>query len=110
MANQGKRIAVLEAGHPQADSLASMFLLLGYGGLVISSVLHRKGYEVKYFPMFTSTRLDEEFIYSSDYLLISTMVHTAKLGYAIVGMVPDANGLGKPDIMMAKSVARGDAD
>ncbi len=25
-----------------------------------------------------------------------------KLGYAIVGMIPDANGFGKPDIIMAK--------
>jgi len=29
-----------------------------------------------------------------------------KLGYVIVGVIPDANGLGKPDILMAKSVAR----
>jgi len=29
-----------------------------------------------------------------------------KLGYAIVGALPDANGLGKPDIFLAKSVAR----
>ncbi len=29
-----------------------------------------------------------------------------KLGYAIVGVMPDANGPGKPDILMAKSVAR----
>jgi aminoglycoside 6'-N-acetyltransferase I len=28
-----------------------------------------------------------------------------KLGYAIVGIIPDANGLGKPDIIMAKRVA-----
>lgn len=27
-----------------------------------------------------------------------------KLGYSIVGVVPDANGLGKPDILMAKRV------
>lgn len=27
-----------------------------------------------------------------------------KLGYTIVGVIPDANGEGKPDIMMAKSV------
>ena len=27
-----------------------------------------------------------------------------KLGYVIVGVIPDANGLGKPDIMMAKRV------
>jgi len=29
-----------------------------------------------------------------------------KPGYAIVGVMPDANGLGKPDILMAKSVVR----
>jgi aminoglycoside 6'-N-acetyltransferase I len=29
-----------------------------------------------------------------------------KLGYVIVGVVPDANGLGKPDIIMAKSMVR----
>ncbi|HSN74548.1 MAG TPA: GNAT family N-acetyltransferase [Anaerolineae bacterium] len=28
-----------------------------------------------------------------------------KLGYAIVGVIPDANGLGKPDIIMAKRIA-----
>lgn len=27
-----------------------------------------------------------------------------KLGYAIVGVIPDANGIGKPDIIMAKRV------
>ena len=32
-------------------------LLLGYGGLSISSYLHHHGYEVKYFPMFASTML-----------------------------------------------------
>lgn len=29
-----------------------------------------------------------------------------KLGYVIVGVMPDANGLGKPDILMAKSIVR----
>jgi len=29
-----------------------------------------------------------------------------KLDYVIVGVIPDANGLGKPDILMAKSIAR----
>lgn len=29
-----------------------------------------------------------------------------RLGYVITGVVPDANGLGKPDILMAKSLAR----
>jgi aminoglycoside 6'-N-acetyltransferase I len=29
-----------------------------------------------------------------------------KLGYVIVGVIPDANGPGKPDILMAKSVVR----
>lgn len=28
-----------------------------------------------------------------------------KLGYVIVGVVPDANGIGKPDILMAKRVS-----
>lgn len=27
-----------------------------------------------------------------------------KLGYVIVGVIPDANGVGKPDIMMAKRI------
>ncbi|MDZ4764203.1 MAG: GNAT family N-acetyltransferase [Chloroflexota bacterium] len=27
-----------------------------------------------------------------------------KLGYAIIGVVPDANGIGKPDILMAKRI------
>lgn len=30
-----------------------------------------------------------------------------KLGYAIVGVMPDANGVGKPDIIMAKRVGKG---
>ncbi len=29
-----------------------------------------------------------------------------KMGYALVGVVPDANGFGKPDIMLAKRVGR----
>jgi aminoglycoside 6'-N-acetyltransferase I len=29
-----------------------------------------------------------------------------KLGYVVVGVIPDANGLGKPDILMAKSLIR----
>src|SRR2546421_3258492 len=29
-----------------------------------------------------------------------------KQGYVIIGVMPDANGLGKPDILMAKSVVR----
>ncbi len=28
-----------------------------------------------------------------------------KVGYKIVGVVPDANGIGKPDILMAKTIA-----
>jgi aminoglycoside 6'-N-acetyltransferase I len=31
-----------------------------------------------------------------------------KLGFVIVGVLPDANGRGKPDIYMAKSVAKSD--
>jgi aminoglycoside 6'-N-acetyltransferase I len=30
-----------------------------------------------------------------------------KLGFVIVGVIPDANGFGKPDIFMAKRVGRG---
>jgi aminoglycoside 6'-N-acetyltransferase I len=30
-----------------------------------------------------------------------------KVGYVIVGVIPDANGIGKPDILMAKRVAGG---
>jgi aminoglycoside 6'-N-acetyltransferase I len=30
-----------------------------------------------------------------------------KLGFVIVGVIPDANGLGKPDILMAKRVGSG---
>ncbi len=29
-----------------------------------------------------------------------------KLGFVIVGVLPDANGVGKPDIFMAKQVGR----
>ena len=83
----GKRVAVVEAGNPRADSLASLFLLFGYGGLSISSYLHQNGYQVRYFPMFTSTRLDERWLAECDYLLVSTMVHTAKIGYAIADRV-----------------------
>ncbi|GLV60651.1 aminoglycoside N-acetyltransferase AAC(6')-Ii [Dictyobacter sp. S3.2.2.5] len=28
-----------------------------------------------------------------------------RLGYTIIGVIPDANGIGKPDILMAKSLA-----
>jgi anaerobic magnesium-protoporphyrin IX monomethyl ester cyclase len=83
MAARPRRIAVIEAGHPRADSLAALFLLFGYGGLSIASHLRRQGFEVEYFPMFISTRLDERYLASCDYLLVSTMVHTAKLGYAL---------------------------
>lgn len=31
-----------------------------------------------------------------------------KLGYVIVGVIPDANGAGKPDVLMAKSLVRRD--
>ena len=29
-----------------------------------------------------------------------------KLGYVIIGAIPDANGFGKPDILMAKRISR----
>ncbi len=33
-----------------------------------------------------------------------------KLGFVVVGVVPDANGFGKPDILMAKRVGGHDSD
>jgi hypothetical protein len=87
-----KRVAVVEAGHPRADSLASLFMLFGYGGLSIASWLHQNGYEVKYFPMFASTRLDERYLATCDYLLISAMVHTAKIGYEIADRARERPG------------------
>lgn len=33
-----------------------------------------------------------------------------RCGFVVAGVVPDANGPGKPDILMAKRVARGDND
>jgi len=87
-----KRVAVIEAGHPQADSLASLFMLFGYGGLSIASWLHQNGYEVQYFPMFASTRLDERYLATCDYLLVSAMVHTAKIGYEIADRVRERPG------------------
>jgi len=36
MAHQ-RRVAVIEAGPPDTDSLASVFILLGYGRLTVSS-------------------------------------------------------------------------
>jgi radical SAM family protein/B12 binding protein len=92
-----KRVAVVEAGQPDADSLASLFILLGYGGLSISSYLHHHGYEVRYYPMFASTRLDWDWIGKSDYLLVSTMVHTAKLAYAIGDA---ARALDRPPVVL----------
>ncbi|HEX7183051.1 MAG TPA: radical SAM protein [Thermoanaerobaculia bacterium] len=87
-----KRVAVIEAGDPRADSLASLFMLFGYGGLSVASHLHHNGYEVRYFPMFASTRLDERWLATCDYLLISAMVHTAKIGYAIADRVRERSG------------------
>jgi hypothetical protein len=45
-----KVVAVIEVGDPAADGLASLFILLGYGALPVSSRLHRHGYRGKVFP------------------------------------------------------------
>lgn len=78
-----RRVSVIEAGHPGADPFDSLFRLVGLGPLSVSSYLDVRGYDVKFFAMFASTRLDERFIASSDYILISTMTHTAKRAYAL---------------------------
>ncbi len=39
--------------------------------------------------------------------LKSSLEFYQKVGYTVVGVVPDANGLGKPDILMAKRIADG---
>lgn len=33
------------------------------------------------------------------------LIFYQKLGYVVVGLIPDANGFGKPDILMAKRIA-----
>jgi anaerobic magnesium-protoporphyrin IX monomethyl ester cyclase len=86
-----KVVAVIEAGDPAADGLASLFILLGYGALSLSSYLHQHGYQVKYFPMFTSTKLDWKYLESADYVLISAMTHAAKIGYRIADRLRSGN-------------------
>src|ERR1051326_2540179 len=87
-----KTVAVIEAGDPAADGLASLFILLGYGALSLSSYLHQHGYKVKYFPMFTSTKLDWAYLESADYVLISAMTHAAKIGYRIADRLRSGGG------------------
>ena len=77
------RVSVIESGTPAADAFDSLYRLVGLGPLSISSYLHLQGYEVKFFAMFASTRLDDQFISSSQYVLVSTMTHTSKLAYAL---------------------------
>src|SRR5262252_7316675 len=77
------RVSVIESGTPAVDSFDSLYRLVGLGPLSISSYLHLQGYDVKFFAMFASTRLDQQFIASSQYVLVSTMTHTAKRAYAL---------------------------
>jgi aminoglycoside 6'-N-acetyltransferase I len=61
-----------------------------------------------------STSLSNTDIYENIYDKISNVINLnnhpfefyLKCGYKIVGIIPDANGYGKPDIMMAKRVLR----
>ena len=82
---QRTRVAVIESGIAGADMFDSIYRLVGLGPLSIASYLELHGYEVKFFAMYASSRLDEEFITSSKYILFSTMTHTAKQAYALAG-------------------------
>ena len=77
------RVSVIESGIPGSDMFDSIYRLVGLGPLSIASYLALHGYEVKFFAMYASSRLDEAFIVSSKYILFSTMTHTAKQAYAL---------------------------
>lgn len=61
---------------------------------------------------FGKTSLSDSDLYEDTYLKIATIKNInkhpyefyQKAGYKIVGVIPDANGIGKPDIWMAKRV------
>jgi len=61
-----------------------------------------------------STTLSNTDIYENTYDKITNVINLnrhpfefyLKCGYKIVGIIPDANGYGKPDIMMAKRMVR----
>lgn len=62
---------------------------------------------------FARTSLSGTDLYVGTYAKIENVVNYnrhpyefyQKAGYKIVGVIPDANGIGKPDIMMAKTIA-----
>ena len=63
---------------------------------------------------FEKTSLSNKDLYDDTYNKITNIKNLnnhpfefyQKIGYKIVGVIPDANGIGKPDIWMAKRIGR----